>query len=152
MIKPTGLVHFTISVSDVAKSERFYCDLLGFELVQRVDALGMTFLKAGPDHVILCVSKTPIDPNPGKGILVHHAFRVDVDAYDEALADLRAAGVEIIFEEDRHGGVFQGRQVYFHDPDRNVIEINALRRFASKEEVNARPKDRPHFTHQPPEL
>ena len=150
MIKPTGVVHFTISVSDLDNSQRFYCDVLGLELTQR-SALGMAFLKAGDDHVILCQSKTPIDPNPGNGILVHHAFRVDIDSYDAAVAHLRANGVAILFEEDRESGVFQGRQVYFHDPDRNVIELNALRRVGTREEVNARPKGHAHFTHAPPE-
>ena len=151
MIETRGVVHFTIPVSDEARSERFYCDILGLELVQR-STLGMVFLKAGSDHVILCRSKTPIEPNPGKGILVHHAFRIDADGYDKAVAELRAHGVEILFEEDRHGGVFQGRQVYFHDPDRNVIELNALRHTGTAQEVNARPKNRQHFTHAPPDL
>lgn len=151
MIATKGVVHFTISVSDLERSERFYCDILGLELVQR-SSLGMIFLKAGDDHVILCHSKTPIDPNPGRGILVHHAFRIDIDAYDGAIAELRANGVDILFEEDRPSGVFQGRQVYIHDPDRNVIELNALRRVGTREEVNARPKDHAHFSHQPPDL
>jgi catechol 2,3-dioxygenase-like lactoylglutathione lyase family enzyme len=151
MIETKGVLHFTISVSDVDRSERFYCDILGLELVQK-SSLGMVFLKAGQDHVILCHSKTPIDPNPGMGILVHHAFRVDPDGYEKAVAELRAHGVDILFEEDRHGGVFQGRQAYFHDPDRNVIEINALRHIGTREEVNARPGSRQHFTHQPPDL
>ncbi len=151
MIETKGVVHFTISVGDLEKSERFYCDVLGLELVQR-STLGMIFLKAGSDHVILCHSKTPINPNLGNGILVHHAFRVDIDGYDKAVAELRAHNVEILFEEDRNSGVFQGKQVYFHDPDRNVIELNALRRFGTREEVNARPADHRHFTHQPPDL
>jgi metallothiol transferase len=152
MIEIKGMLHFTISVSDLDRSEKFYRDVLGMDLIQKVPPLGMAFLKAGADHVILCKSETPIDPNPGRGILVHHAFRIDADKYDDAIAQLKANQVDILFEEDRAGGVFQGRQVYFHDPDRNVIEINALRKIGTKEEVNARPKDRKHFTHQPPDV
>ena len=140
MIEPKGVLHFTISVSDTERSERFYCDVLGLELVQRVKDLGMVFLKAGSDHVILCHSQTPIQPNIGNGILVHHAFHVEHEKYDEAITTLRRHGVEILFEEDRYGGVFQGRQIYFHDPDHNVIEINALRRIAGnrRSQINSR--------------
>ena len=126
MIEIKGVVHFTISVSDAEQSEAFYRDIVGLKTVQRVPAVGMVFMTAGSDHVILTSSKTPIDPNPGKEFRIHHAFRVDVDKYDEAIAHLKAYGVEILFEEDRRDGLFLGRQAYFHDPDRNVIEISAL--------------------------
>ena len=128
MIENKGVVHFTIPVSDTARSEAFYRDVVGLRTVQRVAAAGMVFMAAGGDHVILTRSGTPIDPNPGDEFRVHHAFRVDVAAYDAALAHLRRHGVGIIFEEDRRDGVFIGRQAYFHDPDRNVLEISALER------------------------
>src|ERR1041385_5160250 len=79
MIEIKGIVHFTMPVTDVAASERFYCDILGLEVVQRVPSLGMVFLRAGTDYVVLCHSKTPIDPNPGQDIMVHHAFRIAAD-------------------------------------------------------------------------
>jgi hypothetical protein len=34
--------------------------------------------------------------------------------------------VRIFKEEDRKHGTFRGRSAYFHDPDRNVIEIMDL--------------------------
>ncbi len=86
----------------------------------------MVFLTSGEDYIILTKSKTPIDPNPGNEFLVHHAFRVDVNKYDEAIEHLKSHGVSPFFEEDRREGIFIGRQAYFHDPDRNVLEIAAL--------------------------
>jgi len=150
MIEPKGIVHFTMPVSDVVRSERFYCDVLGLKVVQRVPSIGMVFLQAGSDYVILCRSKTPIDPNPGKEIMVHHAFRIDVGAYDKSLAELRTKGVEILFEEDRHDGVFQGKQAYFHDPDRNVIELVALTRIGQGYGVAGRPEKENPFVNKPP--
>jgi catechol 2,3-dioxygenase-like lactoylglutathione lyase family enzyme len=126
MIETKGVVHFTISVSDPEKSEIFYRDVLGLETVQRVPPIGMIFMRSGGDFVILTKSKTPVDPNPGTEFLVHHAFRVDVDKYDSAKQHLADQGVEIIFEEERHEGIFHGKQCYFHDPDRNVLEIIGL--------------------------
>ena len=126
MIETKGVVHFTIPVSDTERSEAFYRDVVGLRTIQRVPAVGMVFMVSGNDHVILTRSKTPIDPNPGKEFLIHHAFRVDVDKYEEAKQHLADHGVDIIFEEERHEGVFHGKQCYFHDPDRNVLEIIGL--------------------------
>ncbi len=122
-IKTKGVVHFTIPVSDIERSERFYVDLLGMEVVSRVPPAGMVFLQSGKDIFVLARSDTPVNPNTGDGRMVHHGFLVDQDKYDEALALLRAGGVNVIHEEFREQGVFPGRQVYFHDPDRNVLEL-----------------------------
>ena len=128
MIETRGVVHFTISVSDPERSAAFYEDILGLKVIRKIPGVGMVFLSCGDDYIILTRSKTPIDPNPGNEFFVHHAFRIDVDSYDDAIAHLRANRIEIIFEEDRRDGLFIGRQAYFHDPDRNVIEISALER------------------------
>ena len=126
MIETKGIVHFTIPVSDYEKSEVFYREVLGLETVQVVPPIGMVFMRSGDDFVILTRSKTPVDPNPGNEFFVHHAFRVEVDKYESAKQHLADHGVEIIFEEERHEGVFHGKQCYFHDPDRNVLEIIGL--------------------------
>jgi catechol 2,3-dioxygenase-like lactoylglutathione lyase family enzyme len=126
MIETKGIVHFTIPVSDHEASEVFYREVLGLETVQVVPPIGMVFMRSGDDFVILTRSKTPVDPNPGDEFFVHHAFRVDVDKYEASKQHLVDHGVEIIFEEERHEGVFHGKQCYFHDPDRNVLEIIGL--------------------------
>lgn len=130
MIKTTGVVHFTIPVSCTRRSEKFYRDILGLEMVRRVPSAGMVFMRTGNDYLILTESKTPIDPNPGNEIHVHHAFQIDVDDYERSLAFLKRNGIEVLYEENRRSGVFVGRQAYFHDPDRNVLEISALERAA----------------------
>jgi catechol 2,3-dioxygenase-like lactoylglutathione lyase family enzyme len=48
---------------------------------------------------------------------------VSAPDYDAAKAFLAQRGIRIFKEEDRRSGTFQGRSAYFHDPDRNVIEI-----------------------------
>jgi len=55
--------------------------------------------------------------------MIHHAFMVDGDAYDAAVAELKARGVNVFPEEKRDQGVFTGRSAYFHDPDNNALEI-----------------------------
>ena len=128
MIHTQGIVHFTIAVSNIEVSERFYCELLGLTVVRRIPTDGMVFMRCAKDYLVLAKSKTAINPNPGNEVLIHHAFRVSLEHYTESIAFLQAQGVEIIHEEDRREGVFIGRQAYFHDPDRNVLEIIALER------------------------
>ena len=126
MIKTSGLVHMMIPVSDTAASRRFYCDLLGLELVS--DHGHLVFLKSGDDFVLLGRSEVSIQSNVGDDHRIHQAFRVTDEEYDRALAFLREKGIKVFKEEDRDKGVFVGRSAYFHDPDRNVIELHAPRR------------------------
>jgi len=61
--------------------------------------------------------------NAGDAHDIHHAFRVAAPDYERAKAFLAEKGIHIFKEEDRRSGTFQGRSAYFHDPDRNVLEI-----------------------------
>ncbi len=124
MIVPEGVVHFSIAVSDLAASRRFYTEILGLELVSDGSAFGMVFLRAGKDHVILARSDAPLERNPKDSRRAHHAFKVDAAKYDEAKAFLASKGVEVFEEEDRKKGVFVGRQFYIRDPDGTVIEFS----------------------------
>jgi catechol 2,3-dioxygenase-like lactoylglutathione lyase family enzyme len=121
MIRTKGVVHFSLGVSDIATSARFFEEILGVEVLEERPA--MAFLKTGNDCFALVKSKNPIDPNPGDEHNLHHAFWVDADAYDDAVRFLGEKGIRVFFEEDRPPPNFSGRRAYFHDPDRNVIEI-----------------------------
>ena len=123
MIEPKSVVHFSIAVSDLNASRKFYTEILGLKLVQEAPAIGMVFLKAGDDHVILAKSDAPLQRNPKDSRRAHHAFKVDADKYEDAKTFLASKGVEVFEEEDRKKGVFVGRQFYIHDPDGAVIEF-----------------------------
>ena len=121
MLKTEGVLHFTIPVKDLDRSERFYTEVLGMEKIRRNNH--MVFMRAGEDCFVLTYSENPIDPNRGNAHNIHHAFRVTPEEFDRAMRLLPSAGIPIIKQEDRRKGTFQGRSAYFHDPDRNVIEI-----------------------------
>ena len=123
-IKPRGVVHFSLSVSDLEVSKKFYTEILGLTFVRHSTAYEMMFLTAGQDYVALCKSETPIQPNPKGRRRVHHAFALSPDTYEDAKKFLLENGVEIIDEENRETGTILGRQFYIHDPDLNVIELN----------------------------
>ncbi len=122
MLKPEGVLHFTIPVKDLDRSEKFYTEIMGLERLRRNNH--MVFMRAGSDdYFVLTLSEKPIDPNVGDKHDIHHAFRISGRAYDEALQFLASKGIEVFKQEDRRYGTFQGRSAYFHDPDRNVLEI-----------------------------
>ena len=121
MLNLTEVVHFTIPVKDLDKAESFYVKLLGLERVRRTGH--MLFLRCGQTSFVCTLSENPIDPNVGDKHEIHTAFLVTSEEYDRAKTALPAHNVRIFKEEDRGTGTFHGRSAYFHDPDRNVIEI-----------------------------
>ena len=73
MLKTEGVLHFTIPVKDLDRSEKFYTDILGMEKVRRTGH--MVFLRAaGKDNFVLTFSEKPIDPNPGDKHVIHAPF------------------------------------------------------------------------------
>ena len=126
MLKTEGVLHFTIPVKDLDRSEKFYTDILGFKKIGRTERI--VFLRAGDNYFNLTYSENPVAPNVGDKHEIHSAFRMTPQAYDEALRMLPARGIEIFKQEERRSGVFVGRSAYIHDPDRNVIEFIDLTR------------------------
>ena len=123
MLELKGVVHFSIAVSDIEVSRKFYIEDLRLELVRNAPELGMVFLKAGHDHVILSRSDAPLSRNPKDSRRAHHAFKIDRAKYDESKAYLVSRGIEVFDEEDRKRGVFVGRSFYVRDPDGTVLEF-----------------------------
>ena len=127
MLHLEGLVHFTIPVKDLDRSEKFYTEILGLKRTRRNNH--MVFMRTPDDqHFVLTYSDNPIDPNVGDKHEIHTAFRVTSAEYDRARSFLASKNIRIFKEEDRRSGTFQGRSAYFHDPDRNVIEIIDLQK------------------------
>ena len=126
MLKTEGVLHFTIPVKILDRSEKFYAETLGFEKVGRTDKI--VFLRAGNDFFNLTYSANPITLNPEGEHQIHSAFRVAPQIYDDICKRLPTQGVEIFKEEDRRSGVFVGRSAYIRDPDGNVLEFIDLTR------------------------
>ncbi|HUC51280.1 MAG TPA: VOC family protein [Xanthobacteraceae bacterium] len=126
MLKTEGVLHFTIPVKNLDRSEKFYTELLGFEKVGRTDRI--VFLRAGHDFFNLTYSANPITLNPEGEHQIHSAFRVTPQTYEDVIKSLPVKGVEIFKEEDRQSGVFVGRSAYVRDPDGNIIEFIDLKR------------------------
>ncbi len=123
-MKAEGVLHFTIPVKDLDISEAFYTGVLGLTRVRRNNH--MVFMRCADSYFVLTLSENPITPNVGDKHDIHTAFIYRGLAYDKMKTFLADQNIRIFKEEDRSHGTFQGRSAYFHDPDRNVIEIMDL--------------------------
>jgi catechol 2,3-dioxygenase len=115
--------HVNLKVSDLERSIKFYAEVMGLELRQRIGQ-GGAFLAAGGyhHHVGLNTLKSLGGlPAPDGHTGLHHVAFVYPDRKSLALAIKRvlAHGVSLVYQSD-HG---VSEAVYFHDPDRNMIEI-----------------------------
>jgi catechol 2,3-dioxygenase-like lactoylglutathione lyase family enzyme len=118
-----GVAHFSIPVSDVDRSAKFYTEIVGLKYLSQTPNKGITFLDAGGVCLLLIKRPAPIVKGPLEGSDgVHHAFMIDADKYQAAVDGLRAKGVDVFFEEDRRGGTIDGPRAYFRDPDGNALE------------------------------
>jgi catechol 2,3-dioxygenase-like lactoylglutathione lyase family enzyme len=130
MVAIKSVAHFSIPVSDIEKSTRFYTEVVGCRHLETVARGTMAFLDAAGTCLILVRRDPPINPVPESHGGVHHSFAVAHEDYEAALDHLRAKGVEITFEEDRQGGVVNGPRAYFLDPDGTVLEFIDLTSYA----------------------
>jgi catechol 2,3-dioxygenase-like lactoylglutathione lyase family enzyme len=133
MVAIKAVAHFSIPVSDIPKSSRFYTEIVGCRHLSTTANGRMVFLDAAGTCLILVKRDPPINPVPDNHGGVHHAFAIAHGEYTAALGHLRAHGVQITFEEDRQGGVLNGPRAYFHDPDGTVLEFIDLTGYAGSQ-------------------
>jgi catechol 2,3-dioxygenase len=115
--------HVHLKVSDLDRALAFYCDVLGFELKQRI-ADQAAFVSAGGYHHHIGLNtweSAGAGPPPRNTTgLFHFAIRYpDRRTLADALRRLLAAGVAIEGASD-HG---VSEAIYLHDPDENGIEL-----------------------------
>lgn len=123
MVRPKRIGHLVLNVKDVETSEKFYTEVLGFEIaLKRPDGSG-TFLTCGEIHHDLALFKAPEDAAPvtPNGLGLNH-FAVQLESF-EALKELHTRlgeyGVPVQRTVD-HG---MSGSLYLADPDGNGIEF-----------------------------
>src|SRR5438552_9073520 len=94
MVAILGGAHFSIPVSDVARSTQFYTEVVGCRHLSTVPRGNMAFLDAAGTCLILVKREPPINPVLDDHGGVHHSFIVAHDDYRAALDHLRGHGVE----------------------------------------------------------
>lgn len=123
MSVPRDIGHLVLNVTDVARSTKFYRDVVGFQVARyRPDGSG-AFLTCGIAHHNLALFKAPDGAQParkGQIGLNHFAFQVEsYEALQKAHERLVTGGAVIDHIVD-HG---MTRSVYFLDPDGIMMEL-----------------------------
>ena len=124
-----GLDHVVLRVSDVARSLRFYCGVLGCVEERRSDALGLVQLRAGASLIDLVDVASPLGrlggAAPGADARNVDHFALQVEGFDASAirAHLAAHGVEAGDVAQRYGALGMGPSLYVRDPDGNVVEL-----------------------------
>ncbi len=123
MVTINRIGHFSIPVSDLERSTKFYMDVVGCTWA-RGDK-NHAFLDAGGVCILLCRENGPIN-REGRLDLVHHSFAIPPEQYATIEDHLRKHGVEVLYSETREGGTVNGPRIYFRDPDGTRLEFIAM--------------------------
>ncbi|MCH2185004.1 VOC family protein [Myxococcota bacterium] len=112
--------HYSLVVSDVEKSKKFYTDLLGLSEIPRPDfGIPGVWYQAGPVQLHLIQVPEGVDVGMVSPALTplaaHIAF--EIDNYERVEAELQAVGIELQAAGGRAG------QIFVRDPDGNTIEF-----------------------------
>ena len=123
LLKIEGVTHWSIPVNDLEESEKFYGDLLGLDPLGRLGSAPMSCFGAGDHRILLCERKTPVENVSERDPLVHHSFTVTPETLVQACKAFSERQVPVVDLVYRAKGYFTGRELYFHDPSGNRLEL-----------------------------
>lgn len=121
---PCGLLnHVALPTADPARGARFYCAVLGFRETPRpaFSFRGSWLFRREAGVMIHLIHSEDFQPPLAAPINTRQAhLALRVDDYDQAAARLTAHGVDFV---ERVLPDYGYRQMFFRDPDGNVIEL-----------------------------
>jgi catechol 2,3-dioxygenase-like lactoylglutathione lyase family enzyme len=121
-IKVKKMGHFVYEVADVARSVKFWTEVMGFQVTES-NEIGITFLRYGTDHHGIGLLPREAGASAARPPKYQHlAFEVEnVDALIAARDYLQRNGVPVVAEGRKGAGSNIG--VNFLDPDGNQFEL-----------------------------
>ncbi|MFN3232312.1 MAG: VOC family protein [Alphaproteobacteria bacterium] len=128
-IRPAGLDHVVLRVSDVDRMIAFYVDVVGCSVDRVQEGLGLWQLRAGRSLIDLVDVTGTLGQlggaAPGDAGRNMDHFCLRIDPWDEAtiVAHLEAHGVAVSDTGQRYGAEGTGPSIYINDPEGNVVEL-----------------------------
>jgi catechol 2,3-dioxygenase len=123
MMRPKKVGHVVLKARDLKRAEQFYTEVLGFEVVMRLNRPRGVFFTLGEQHHDLAVLEVSPEAEPAKDeqVGLHHiALQVGSFAeLKEFYRTLKAHNVTITATIDH----FITKSIYFLDPDGNGFEL-----------------------------
>jgi len=122
MFKIEALDHVALSVRDVARSAKWYGEILGFKRLHEDKWNGIpVFVGNGDVAIALFPAAEEIGSTSADRAAVrtlHFAFRTDRENFSRAQDELKKRAIPFEFQDHEIS-----HSIYFHDPDGHKIEI-----------------------------
>jgi len=115
-IKTAGIDHVVLWVSDLARSKRFYTDLLGMTVAH--ESQWQSFLWCGDHHQVALFDASRNEGRVTSGQEMNHmALLMEPESYEDTKARLEDEGITV---EGRTG---DPTCIYFDDPDGHRLQL-----------------------------
>lgn len=121
--------HLTIEVSDLDKSEAFYRDVIGLDVLGRnlvAENRPTSLLAMNTRQRVLLVEVPEVPPYPASGGSIHHAWLLNIDQFIRARDRLEALGYESGIDPRQSFRAVGEYNMDIHDPDGNRFQIQAF--------------------------
>lgn len=121
------IIRIVLETVNIERMKKFYIDMLEMPIIRTRE--NMFTVRAGTTHITFQKSNTDEAP------LYHFALRTNLEFYEYMLTKLIKNNVHLLPNSDGQvSGYWKGKQVYFNDPDGNIVEI-LERKFPSDQVV-----------------
>jgi extradiol dioxygenase family protein len=121
--------HLVVEVADLDKSEKFYRDVIGLDVMGRnlvSDNRPHSLLSMNTRQRVLLVEVPEVPPYPGSGGSIHHAWLLTIEQFKQAAGRLEAAGYKTGIDPRQTFRAVGEYNMDIIDPDGNRFQIQAF--------------------------
>jgi len=121
--------HLVVEVSDLDRSEAFYRDVIGLDVIGRnlvAENRPNSLLAMNTRQRMLLVEVPEVPPYPASGGSIHHAWLLTIDQFARARDRLEAMGYETGIDPRQTFRAVGEYNMDIHDPDGNRWQIQAF--------------------------
>ncbi|MBT5469669.1 MAG: hypothetical protein HOK41_03610 [Nitrospina sp.] len=121
-----GIHHIALNVKDLDRAEKFYTDILGFQVTHRFNK-GLNHLMLETGNAAIALFESPqLEVKDAMNLLsedgyMHLAFEANPADFENIVKELKTKNITIDSGPVKRG---DGESIYFNDPDENHLEIH----------------------------